>query len=123
MAWNGVMVSDVEARGGWQTECKMRREKARDSLHAVSAAKPIYMPCNGRGAGGGAWKRRYGQRCRGAGRVANGVYDEERKGEGRPRPPTAHEGEVRSRCVPCFPRFLRYGGEQRSEPQADGTQL
>ena len=30
-AWKGVMVSDVEARGGWQTECKMRREKARDT--------------------------------------------------------------------------------------------
>jgi len=31
VAWKGVMVSDVEARGGWQTECKMRREKARDT--------------------------------------------------------------------------------------------
>jgi hypothetical protein len=30
-AWKGVMVSDVEARGGWQTECKIRREKARDT--------------------------------------------------------------------------------------------
>jgi len=38
------------------------------SPHAVSAAEPIYMPCNGRGL-----ERRCGQRCRGAGRVANGV--------------------------------------------------
>jgi len=59
--WKGVMVSDVEARGGWQTECKMRREKARDT----------------------------------------------------PAPPRTR-GRVRSMCVPSFPRFLRYGGEQRS---------